>query len=275
MNSVLARNIMIHAQVADIASALSGGGVPAVLLKGAALIERFPEYMSWREMEDIDLMFRPADIGKAREILGRLGYRPAPEDPWAFVMEGAPAYVDTSDGLWYASRRENEDLWLRSARFTLDCGLRHLPPEEFYAHVLAHAAVHHGTRHGKWMSDLELIKRKWDLERTGLAEGVIMKYGLAKAEEACAGGELSGIYRALLDSDIPLKGHALRFLFLPPAKKAGYALRSLFPDGNFLRHRYGLKNGFETFVFRLARPLLLAKNLLKFLLSSFPARRPA
>jgi hypothetical protein len=279
MNSILARNLMIHKQIEDIAAVLNGRGITAVLLKGAALIEAFPDYMNERVMEDIDLMLSPGDISKAREAFLSAGYEPAPEDPWAFRKEGAPAYIDIIDGLWYASAKENEEIRQRSAGYPLIRGLYQLPPEEFYAHVLAHAAIHHAFKGDKWLADLELIKAKWKLDTDALFDGTFKKYGLSRAGKAYVkgghGGSFRRLYERLLAANIPMKGHMMRFLFLPAGKKAGYALRSLFPGDDFLKYRYGLKSGFDLFFFRFLRPLLLLRNLFRFFLNSFPARRPA
>ncbi|MFH1367756.1 MAG: nucleotidyltransferase family protein [Elusimicrobiota bacterium] len=261
--SILARNILIHGQFGEIAKKLSEENLPVILLKGIALIEAMPEYMNGRVMQDIDLMFRPQDMGKARGILSGLGYKPAPDDPWSFIREGGQAYVDIIDGLWYLDRDENAELWKASADYALSGNVFHLPPDEFYIHVLTHAAAHHGQKEDKWLTDLELIGKKWKLRETEIFEGKLKEYGLEKiCRTYLKGGK--GFYSGIINSSLPLKGHVLRFLSLRPGMKIGYLFSSLFPPREFLASRYRAKSGPAVLFFRFLRPFLLAGKLFCF-----------
>jgi hypothetical protein len=141
--------------------------------------------------------------------------------------------------------------------------------EEFYIHVLAHAAVHHGRKEGVWMRDLDLLKEKCrDAVNWDTVEDKLKKYNLyniagiygclprpARAAAFC-------FYSFFLEHDIPLKGHVLRFFCLPFRKKIPYLLSSLFPSGDFIKHRYSLKYKWQVGLWHVLRPFLMFWNVL-------------
>jgi len=265
---LLARNVLIHRQLSELATALHSAAIPVVILKGAALVECFPSYAGDRAMDDIDILLRPPNISAARETLVSIGYTPLKSDPWAFTHGAHPAAVDISDGLWYMNKRENETLFRECANYPLahlSPSAFHLPPDEFYLHVLAHAAIHHAKKETKWQNDLNLLRSNWKSETA--AETLRHKldaYGLNEAmawftpKHSRARPLTARLYRLITTKDIPQKGHILRFLLLPTPKKTAYLIRTLFPSTAFIKYRYNLKTPTAIAAYRLARPLLLA-----------------
>lgn len=74
-----------HAQLVRVLRALHDGGVPAILLKGAALAHTVYEDMGVRPMSDYDLLVDRGDLGKAEGILQELGY--APREEYLYLRE--------------------------------------------------------------------------------------------------------------------------------------------------------------------------------------------
>ncbi|MBV9607024.1 MAG: nucleotidyltransferase family protein [Solirubrobacterales bacterium] len=75
-----ARNMFMASSLRRVVDALSGAGIPALLLKGAALAETAYPDPAQREMLDLDVLV-PADrVDAASATLAELGYRAAPRD---------------------------------------------------------------------------------------------------------------------------------------------------------------------------------------------------
>ncbi|MCB4790950.1 MAG: nucleotidyltransferase family protein [Elusimicrobia bacterium] len=267
--AILTRNLLILHQLKELAWVLENEGVPVILLKGAALINTVEDYASERIMDDIDLLLKPGDMIKTRNTLNSLGYSAFNSDSGSFCSNSKPAYIDITDNLWYLSKKEIEQLWQNSKNHEISPMVYHLPPDEFYIHVLAHAALHHGIKETAWLRDLEVIKIKWGKEiNPQILDNKLIKYGLSSVSDVFLGqpageGFSPLVYSWFLKRSIPLKGHILRFLFLPLNKKFSYLTRTLFPSTDFLTYRYNLKNAFQILIFRIIRPVLLFFKLLQ------------
>jgi hypothetical protein len=74
----VARSLFIRTAVDDVVGRLTAAGVPALLLKGAALAETVYPDPAQREMLDIDVLVARDRLTVATAALGELGYRPAP-----------------------------------------------------------------------------------------------------------------------------------------------------------------------------------------------------
>lgn len=267
-NLIISRNILIFNQLEDIHRAFAASNIYFIVLKGAALISLIPEYSFERVMEDIDILIKPEDVKSAKNILLNIGYKPAPEDPWAFINPKNTAYIDIIDNLWYLTKRENISLWNKS--LPLD-GSHHfamrLPYDEFYIHTLAHAALHHAVKESKWLNDINLIKIKWgDVIDWQKVDIKLKKYGLYKPVQIFLGKEnvKSILYNYILKTNNPLKGHVSRFVFMPFILKIKYLASTLFPSDEFLVKRYNIKNNSLVFLYRLLRPLILFFKLINF-----------
>jgi len=269
---LLARNLLIRRQLQEIAAALHSAAIPVALLKGAALVECFPSYSAVRAMDDIDLLFKPSDIEPARRALESLGYKPVDNDPWAFSHPRQPAAVDISDGLWYMNAAENKKLFKECENHPLkqlSPRMFHLPPDEFYLHVMAHAAIHHACKETMWQNDLNLLRANWERETAqATLRHKLDAYGLNEAmawftpQHPRVRPLTARIYRLIATKDIPQKGHILRFLLLPTKKKAAYLLRTLFPSRQFIMYRYNVRSAPAVTALRILRPFILTFSIL-------------
>jgi hypothetical protein len=266
----LSRNLLIHRQLESIAHLLHGSGILVIVLKGAALVELAPAYMVERLMEDIDLLVHPDDAAGFIALLQQAGYHRVPEDPEAWAHPGQPAHIDVSTALWYLEPPENAAMIARSADWQLRNlpGLCHLPPVDFYVHVLAHAAVHHAAREERWLRDLALLK---DVFGEGIDEQTVeedlKKTGLKTAADCFrypdrATSITGALYRRIATSSHPQKGHLTRFLCLPLRRKAAYLWQTLFPSADFIRGRYSATTPITILSHRLCRPWYLLHSSL-------------
>jgi len=269
--NILAKNLIILKQLENIAAEFRRLGIPAVLLKGAALIISFPGYAKTRNMEDIDVLLAPEDTGPARKALHGLGYRSLSEDPFSMANPSLPAPVDLSDNLWYLDKEENAAVFADGLKHPLEgfSGCMHrLKPEDFYIHVLAHAALHHAEDNLIWKNDLSLMWDNWGktINRAEV-ENKLKAYGFFKAANTYLSEEKEGnsLYLRLLRSkNNPFKGHVTRFIFLPLGKKLNFIRSAIFPSEEFLVNRYRIKTRFEILFYAFLRPFLLLKNLAVF-----------
>lgn len=75
-----ARSLFISDARRRVVGALVAAGIPALLLKGAALVETVYPDPAQREMLDLDVLIPKAQIAEASRALAPLGYRPSPTD---------------------------------------------------------------------------------------------------------------------------------------------------------------------------------------------------
>jgi len=110
-------------------TALQAAGVAALAYKGPPLAARLYDNPAIRPSADIDLLVRPSDLGKAREVLSRHGYSPmvpltAEQESWwlasecslDFVRQGTRVAADlhwTIVPRHYAIDMSFESLWER------------------------------------------------------------------------------------------------------------------------------------------------------------------
>jgi hypothetical protein len=71
-----ARNMKVYAELKTALEALTGGGLPVIVLKGAVLAELVYQHVGLRTMADVDLLVDKKNLDKAGSILERLGYVP-------------------------------------------------------------------------------------------------------------------------------------------------------------------------------------------------------
>jgi hypothetical protein len=286
-NAVLARNLLLLSQAEEFSRLCAAAAIPVVLLKGIALVAIAGDYLPERTMDDIDLLIRPGDGSAVRALLRSAGYLPSPEDPRAFHRPGTPAAIDVNDALWYLDDNENHAVFDAALRHPVPGmpGAFHLPPDEFYRHVLAHAAVHHAINAPKWRKDLRVLKSLFGnsldpgsvdekLRRAGLKEAVEI-YLADDEKQGCPAGLRERAYRWLLEKDLPMKGHVIRFLYTPPRRMLSYLFEALFPPAIFIEGRYGVHHRLLIAIFRLCRPFLLAAKLSAFICTVPFARRNA
>lgn len=154
---------------------LNDAGIPVVVLKGLALIDRIYEGIHLRPMGDIDLLVKPEDLLRADAILqdqgyafnnGGLGYRKAFAEKFMGEVpysQGA-VVVDLHWHLvtqhWYRqiTRIDFSGLWERAVPMEV-AGVEtlRLSKEDELLHLCFHTALHHGLAHPRSGNDIARV----------------------------------------------------------------------------------------------------------------------
>lgn len=214
--NILARNIIIHNYIEQISNECSKQGIRFILLKGAALIELFPEYSFEREMEDIDVLVEEKFYNKFIDILQKLGFKQSQTDP--NVMYFNDIKIDVTTKLWYLNKKENTKV-IKSA-IKLKDNIYVLSPLEMLRNILYHAYIEHNYLDSKWEKDIEILKKYYRLE---------FSFKFPK------------IVDFFLKLNIYHKGHIVKFLFLPWHKRLCHFFYYIFPSTEFMLKRYNVR----------------------------------
>jgi hypothetical protein len=166
-----AREVLQFREMIRVVQALDDGGVPALLLKGAAwayLVYPRPEL---RPRLDTDLLISAGDRVGAQRVLGRLGYRAVVEH----VMELASAqrhfsltaggfthHIDlhwrVTNPLAFAHALPFASLWPRRVSVSGFPCARTTGPADSLLLACLHRVAHHGHESGVlWMYDIHLL----------------------------------------------------------------------------------------------------------------------
>ncbi len=146
-------------------------GVEAVALKGLALIARFYRDAGARAMADVDVLVRPADVGRASDVAVGLGWRPRYRLTPGFLRVKHAGPFDHSAGVacdvhWRlfeesGAERADADLWTATDRVELrGSSLRVLSPADQLLHVCGHAGRWETGRTIRWVADAVAILRE-------------------------------------------------------------------------------------------------------------------
>ena len=153
-----ARNMDLYNRIGKILGAFRRAGISAIVLKGAYLASAVYESLALRQMNDTDLLVKQADLSKASDIMGGLGYTSSKEDVYCdpnhlpkFGIDGR-AYVEIHFNIIgppFAHRVDIEKLWARAQKVSI-AGIEALAlcPEDLLVHLCAHAGFKHGFETG-------------------------------------------------------------------------------------------------------------------------------
>lgn len=141
-------------------------GLPVLLLKGAAVCALTDASFRSRPMTDLDLLFHPADIGRAREALEAAEWTETTNEIYLDLLQDAhhvPPYVDERlPGMRVEPHRmlmpddnsfgfRDADLWREARPAPAPFDGAHLPSD---VHLVLHASVHFAWQHrltfGAW-----------------------------------------------------------------------------------------------------------------------------
>ncbi len=75
----LQRNLLLHRELLRLLARFEAAGVPVIPLKGTLLSLRLHDDLGLRVISDLDLLVRPADLERGREVLEACGYRAEPD----------------------------------------------------------------------------------------------------------------------------------------------------------------------------------------------------
>lgn len=170
----LARDRLWHRRLTEdlrrVLPAIEESGVTAVALKGPVLAERLYPEAALRASGDLDLLVRPADLARAREVLEQSGYRRRPGAPpdHAMIFDGAGGGVidlhhRASAG--FGTTLEAEDLLARAVLYRTESvgPARILSREDEFLYLAVHAARHRFQKL-RWLYELRLfVERHPDL----------------------------------------------------------------------------------------------------------------
>ena len=149
-----ARNLFLAAAQRQVLDALSAAGVPAMLLKGAALVETVYDDPALREMLDLDILVPPDRMDAANAAVEALDYTPLAADEGmdasrrSMTPHHDPALIAAEQVLAVELHRHIaiagessgfgiDDVWQRARRSAI--GTHLLPaPEDLLMHVCLH-----------------------------------------------------------------------------------------------------------------------------------------
>lgn len=181
--------------------ALAEADVPCLVLKGGALARRWYGDVSLRPLADIDLLVRPSDVDRARQILQTIGYRrgtkggPSYHDP-PLALPGSPSSVElhyelTNLPLLHAM--DFDDLYARALILDDQNGLVcTLGPEDTLLHLCIHTLRHIDGEGGWTLLQLSDIARHvtvfhldWEVfeqrsQEVGVQRGAAAVLGLSR-----------------------------------------------------------------------------------------------
>jgi hypothetical protein len=186
-----------------IAAALTGAGIPVLLLKGVHLCRFVYAEPALRSMADVDLMVPRDRLAEAERIVLALGYGPVPRPDleefcsrWHHLAKlykpGAPVLEVhwTIERPVSPFRIDLAGLWSRARPAILEgVPVLLLAPEDLLLHVALHGSYHHGFN---WSA----LKGVVDLDVVVAKHGAELDWD-ALAERANAWGVSGFIYTAL------------------------------------------------------------------------------
>jgi len=215
------RNLLTAQEVGRLLARLESNGIPALTFKGPALAAAAYGDLSLRQYGDLDILIRPADVGRATELLLANRYFTdgsifATERP--FGRQDGWVMVDLHWGVTvplFASLLDETGMWQRAQTVTLaGQPVRTLALED---HLLAVAI--HGFKDGwsrlKWVCDVAgLVSRHSTMDWDGLLQRAktrgalrILWVALALAQHLLD-LELPGQIQAQPDADAAVAGLA-------------------------------------------------------------------
>jgi hypothetical protein len=200
-----AREEFQYRELVRVAGALSGSGIPALLLKGAAWAYQIYPRPELRPRLDVDLLISADDRVRAENAILGLGYDGAIEPAmelasaqrhFSLTAAGFTHHVDlhwrVTNPLVFAKALPFGSLWTRSVSVDALAGARAAGPVDALLLACLHRVAHHGHESGVlWMYDIHLLAQAlaqpdwadfvraadtWDLKPA-------VKPGLAKAME--------------------------------------------------------------------------------------------
>ncbi len=170
-----ARNVQLFDQLERVLGQLTHEGVPAMLLKGAALAPAVYGNLALRPMSDVDLLVRETDVPGALRALRKLGYEIIP--PRAYRCEvmarkpgGAEVPIEVHWHLfvpfYYQYRIAMDWFWDTAQRLDIGEASTTMPgPEAQLLHLCGHLHLHHDGSddpHLLWLYDVASVLARYE-----------------------------------------------------------------------------------------------------------------
>jgi len=230
--AVAMRNLRRLAALGEVLTAFSAAGIPVVVLKGAYLAGQIYRDQSMRQMVDIDLLVRPADLTATVGELQRLGFRgdqpvlPGDRETGKHLGPMSRAGVGAVEVHWRLTPPgqsysiDPSELWERAVPVTFSGSpALGLSVEDLILHIAFHAAFDHQFGQGvRPLIDLAQITRNGDAK----IDWTVV------ASRGQRWGWWRGVYLAILLAK-ELAGAAVPQAFLNETEPAGFSdeLRSI------------------------------------------------
>ena len=207
-------NLRYYGELRLLLSALKPEGIPLILLKGIFLADAVYGNIGLREMNDIDVLARHADLTRIAEMLTSMGYSPLQPICAGITLDvhqHLPCMVKpdhasfeihwnlTSPGESYSI--DPGGLWERAVPVQIaGCEALTLAPEDLLLHLCMHTSYHHQFAFG--------LRPSCDIAETISRFGSALDWQTV-AERAAGQGWQRGVYLALrlawelLGADVP------------------------------------------------------------------------
>jgi len=151
------RNIRLYHELGKVLTLLKIEGIPVVVLKGAHLAEAVYGNIALRQMCDVDLMVRKADLERTAEKLEKFGYRPSKPfwvESHCEMIQHLPPFLKagaTSIEIHHSLTNPNgpfninaDELWQRVGTAKIaNLKVLVLSPEDLLLHLCLHTSYQH------------------------------------------------------------------------------------------------------------------------------------
>ena len=259
-------------------------GIEVIVLKGVFLIEKVYRNIGLRPMSDVDVLVRKEAIPEVMKVMSDSGYYITPHGHLGYLKDGEfPAVMDFHWDIWFP---ETDDIWKR-CKITMikDIPVKSLDNEDVLIYMATHQSINHGMHKLIWLCDIrEFIMAyrndiDWKIFIRRIKDYNIempLYYTLSHTEKLLG----TEIPSDVLEELKPLKsnsfkakvfkktttdhytvdvGHILYLILLKGfKKKLSYLFHYIFPKRDFITKRYSLSSGSNSYLYYIARPLLLS-----------------
>jgi hypothetical protein len=172
--STATTNTLLFQELAQVLSQMSGSGIEAIILKGAALATQVYPNIAMRPMVDLDLLVSPNNVPEIVALLQGSGYQVIRhEEQPGFTLnyenEIALLKKDTIskmieihwslfNSIYYQYKIQDEWLWRNTQAITIkQVPALMLNPEAQIFHLCGHLSFHHSGKGWLWLHDLAEI----------------------------------------------------------------------------------------------------------------------
>ena len=195
-------NLRYYGELRLLLSAMKREGIQLILLKGIYLAEAVYGEVGLREMNDIDVLARPADLTRISDILAAMGYTPLQPicaDTTLKAHHHLPRMVKNGHASfeihWNLTSANDSysiapgGLWERAVPVQVaDCDALSLAPEDLLLHLCLHTSYNHQFAFG--------LRPSCDIAETILRFGSVLDWRIVAARAACQGWH-RGVYLSL------------------------------------------------------------------------------
>ncbi len=167
--TVLAHNLALAAELAEIQDLFERSGVNAIPFKGPAWTKALYGNLAYRQIRDLDILVDRSDIGRASEILAERGYaaaeqskakRPAQSKDIEWVHSRTGIHLElhwSACEPWYDRRLSRLKLWEPASATMLAGRKMPLPTVENMFFLLAIHGARHRWEALKWLCDVAAL----------------------------------------------------------------------------------------------------------------------